>query len=84
MSTLKKFFFKALLTHILSTLFSSTSVLFSCTPFCTKSPVIHIHRRTKEENKAAGDATHACLYDLAPKGVQEKRTEVLENQVDRM
>ncbi len=27
----------ALLTHILSTLFSSTSVLFSCTPFGTKS-----------------------------------------------
>ena len=29
----------ALLTHILSTLFSSTSVLFSCTPFGTKSKV---------------------------------------------
>ena len=35
MCTLKK---NALLTHILSTLFSSTSVLFSCTPFGTKSP----------------------------------------------
>ena len=23
-------------------------------------------------------------YDLVPKGVQEKRTEVLENKVDRM
>ena len=26
----------------------------------------------------------ACTYDLVPKGVQEKRTEVLENKVDRM
>ncbi|MCB4781225.1 MAG: hypothetical protein LGB62_08475, partial [Sulfurovum sp.] len=25
-----------------------------------------------------------CIYDLVPKGVQEKRTEVLENKVDRM
>ena len=24
------------------------------------------------------------IYDLVPKGVQEKRTEVLENKVDRM
>ena len=27
---------------------------------------------------------HAAVYDLVPKGVQEKRTEVLENKVDRM
>ena len=29
---------------------------------------------------------HVCVYicDLVPKGVQEKRTEVLENKVDRM
>ena len=36
----------ALLTHILSTLFSSTSVLFSCTPFGTKkyrNVSIHIY-----------------------------------------
>ena len=26
----------------------------------------------------------ASIYDLVPKGVQEKRTEVLENKVDRM
>ena len=31
-----------LLTHILSTLFSSTSVLFSCTPFGTKSINMHV------------------------------------------
>ena len=29
--------FKKIITHILSTLFCSTSVLFSCTPFGTKS-----------------------------------------------
>ena len=66
----------ALLTHILSTLFSNISVLFSCTPFGTKSyiyvtTIIHAHM-------------DACTYDLVPKGVQEKRTEVLENKVDRM
>ena len=35
---------KALLTHILSTLFSSTSVLFSCTPFGTKYIYLKSHR----------------------------------------
>ena len=28
--------------------------------------------------------SHTYIYDLVPKGVQEKRTEVLENKVDRM
>ena len=28
--------------------------------------------------------TEGHIYDLVPKGVQEKRTEVLENKVDRM
>ena len=27
---------------------------------------------------------HIYIYDLVPKSVQEKRTEVLENKVDRM
>ncbi len=27
---------------------------------------------------------HIYIYDLVPKGAQEKRTEVLENKVDRM
>ena len=29
-------------------------------------------------------STVSCIYDLVPKGAQEKRTEVLENKVDRM
>ena len=33
--------------HILSTLFSSTSVLFSCTPFGTKSYIYHIYNSTR-------------------------------------
>ena len=36
----------ALLSHILSTLFSSTSVLFSCTPFGTQSSVINYNKES--------------------------------------
>ena len=30
------------------------------------------------------ERTHTHAYDLVPKGAQEKRTDVLENKVDRM
>ena len=35
-------------------------------------------------NLKAHPFLHNLVYDLVPKGVQEKRTEVLENKVDRM
>ena len=44
----------------------------------------------EEGREGAGVDVYVCrtmlllLYDLVPKGVQEKRTEVLENKVDRM
>ena len=74
----------ALLTYILSTWFSSTSVLFSCTPFGAKS-----YKQACVASPAALFSSLVLLWmcitgDLVQKGVQEKRTEVLENNVDRM
>ena len=37
--------------------------------------------REEEENKCV---YIYIIYDLVPKGAQEKRTEILENKVDRM
>ena len=50
----------ALLTHILSTLFSSTSVLFSCTPFGTKSyECIHTYVQRQRERDVC---VCACIH----------------------
>ena len=40
-------------------------------------PSLHHHTHTRTH-------THRDACDLVPKGAQEKRTEVLENKVDRM
>ena len=46
----------------------------------------HVHTHTHTHTLCMHIHAHmdACTYDLVPKGVQEKRTEVLENKVDRM
>ena len=61
----------ALLTHILSTLFSNTSVLFSCTPFVTKTfiytdwnIIVFIHSSIFwrwTQNSAADMLANPCL-----------------------
>ena len=65
--------------------------------FCnveTKSCHVHMIFRTVINTINITDHTHTHImghiyiyidiYDLVPKGAQEKRTEVLENKVDRM
>ena len=45
----------------------------------------HTHTHThKSTHTHTNPHMHAHMTDLVPKGAQEKRTEVLENKVDRM
>ena len=52
----------ALLTHILSALFSSTSVLFSCTPFGTKSYIIICMQKDYIHTHVKGSVVHVRVW----------------------